>query len=207
MTGRVVYAIVWNTYMNETDPPKAETQDGRAEANKCEENARKAREAADRLFPGHEWRKVEDGIYLSPRRPIGKKTNYEGELRSARVLRDLGSTVYLVPEQTDVGGKKYDAIVDGLVFEFKNIAGNASTIETLFFRSRSQAPNVFLNLENSPLSKREILATLHGARNKPETPHRHGYDYHNKFSGGKIILKIRSQDDLVYMDVDDLKAQ
>jgi len=41
------------------------------------------------------------------------------------------------------------------VFEFKNIAGNASTIETLFFRSRSQAPNVFLNLENSPLSKRE----------------------------------------------------
>jgi len=104
MTGGADCVRLWNTNMNKTDPPKAETRDGRATDKECEENARKAREAADRLFPGHEWRKVEDGIYLSPRRPIGKKTNYEGELRSARVLRDFGSTVYLAPEQTDNRG-------------------------------------------------------------------------------------------------------
>jgi len=79
--------------MNETDPPTAETQDGRVAVKEREENARKALEAADRLYPGHEWVKVEDGIYLSTRRTIGENSGYERELRNAQLLRDLGSTV------------------------------------------------------------------------------------------------------------------
>jgi len=110
-------------------------------------NAVKAQAAADRLFPGHDWIKVEDGIYLSPRRAVGQNSGYESELRNAQILRDLGSTVYLVPERSREKGRKHDAVVDGLIFEFKNIGGNASTLATLFLRSRSQAPNVFLNLE------------------------------------------------------------
>jgi len=57
--------------MNETDPPKAETQDGLAGATERKENAMKAQEMADRLFPGHKWRKVEDGI------PIPAQANRE----------------------------------------------------------------------------------------------------------------------------------
>jgi len=76
------------------------------------------------LYPRHQWKKVEDGIFLSPRRAIGKKSNYKDELRNAQILRDFGSTVYMAPEGSREKGKKHDAIVDGQVFEFKNIGGN-----------------------------------------------------------------------------------
>jgi len=59
------------------------------------ENAKKAREAADKFFPGEQWKQVEDGIYVSTRRAIGKNSNYLDELRDAQILRNLGSTVYL----------------------------------------------------------------------------------------------------------------
>ena len=198
--------MLGNTDMNETGPPKAETQDGRVTG---EENARKARETADRLFPGHEWKKVEDGIHLSPHRPIGKKSNYKDELRSAQILRDFGSTVYLAPERSREKGKKHDAIVDGLVFEFKNIGGNAGTLATMFLRSRSQAPNVFLNLETSELTRHEVMTALHGARNskthatgKGATVK--GYADINQFDGGIVVLKLKGQENLVYLNVNDL---
>ncbi|MCL2599850.1 MAG: hypothetical protein FWD88_01520 [Treponema sp.] len=144
---------------------------------------------------------------MSPNRAIGKKTNYGDELLDARILRDLGNTVYLTPEPRRDTGRKYDAIVGGLMFEFKNVGGGAGTLEMQFLRSRSQAPNVFINLENSPLSRRQIMSTLYGARNKPETPYSHGYDHYNKFRGGVIVLKIRGQDGLACIAVDELKSR
>jgi len=100
MTAVAVYARLGNTNTNETDSPKAETQDGWVAVKERDENARKALEVADRLYPGHEWVKVEDGIYLSTRRTIGENSGYERELRNAQLLCDLGSTVYLVPERS-----------------------------------------------------------------------------------------------------------
>ena len=169
------------------------------------ENAKKARKAANLLFPGEKWIAVEDGIYLSPNRAIGDKTSYKDELRDSQILRDLGSTVYLAPENSRHPGKKYDAIVNGLRFEFKNIGENANTLEQQFLRSRSQAPNVFINLEISNLTKLEIMFTLYGARNKPETEKIHGYAYYNKFKGGRIILKIKGKEKLIFLNVDNLK--
>jgi hypothetical protein len=163
-------------------PPSAETrhetlraQAETKEKRRREENARKAKETADQLFPGEKWEKKEDGIYLSPHRPVGEKSNYKDELRDAKILRELGSTVYLVPDDSRQIGKKYDAIVNGLKFEFKNVRGNESTLETQFLRSRGQAPNVFINLETSNLTRRQIISTLYGARNRPATPERKGY--------------------------------
>jgi len=181
----VVRARLWVNDMNETDPPKAETTD---EGRRREGNARNARDAADRLFPGHGWKKVEDGIYLSPLRPIGKKSGYAGELRNAQILRDMGYTVYLAPEQRNVAGPKFDAIVNGLLFEFKNVRGNANTLEAQFLRSRSQAPNVFINLGNSDLTQREAMSALHRARNSRDRRAADGktikgYDTVNKFGG------------------------
>jgi len=175
------------------------------ESERRAENAKRAKEAADQLFPGEKWITVENGIYLSPRRPVGKKSNYKDELRDAQILRNFGSTVYLVPELRSDKAKKYDAIVNGMKFEFKNIEGNTNTLETQFLRSRSQAPNVFINLEKSNLTKREILSTLYGARNKPETETNRGYTYYNRFIGGRLILKIRGQENLIYLDIDGLK--
>jgi hypothetical protein len=174
------------------------------EAKRRRENAQKAREAAEQLFPGEKWVKIEDGIYRSPRRAIGKKSNYIDELRDAQILRDSGSTVYLVSEP-NTEGRKYDAIVNGLIFEFKNVGGNANTLEHQFLRSRSQAPNVFINLETSNLTRRQIMSTLYGARNKAGTDTSHGYPYYNKFKGGRIILKIREQENLIYLNVNCLR--
>jgi hypothetical protein len=175
------------------------------EAERLTGNAKKAREAADQLFPGEKWKTVEDGIYLSSRRPVGKNSNYKDELRDAQILRNSGSTVYLVPESSRQAGKKYDAIVNGMKMEFKNIEGNMNTLEIQFFRSRLQAPNVFINLEKSNLTRREIMSTLYVARNKPETEISRGYAYYNRFKGGRIILKINGQKNLIYLNVDDLK--
>jgi len=185
--------------MNETDSPKAETQCGRVTAKEREENARKARETADLLYPGHQWKKVEDGIYLSPCRAVGKKSNYKDELRNAHILRDLGSTVYFVPESKRQGGKQFDVIVDGQNFEFKNVTGGTGSLQRRFFESREQAPNVFINLENSNLTAREVKSALYGARNSPKYPEI------NRFSGGMILLKVKDMDSLVCLNADDLK--
>jgi hypothetical protein len=189
-------------------PPAAGTKNKQQQAMEREEkrrleNARKAKEAADKLFPGEKWQKKEEGIYQSPRRKQSR--SYEDEFNVAKILRDLGSTVYLVPESSRQVGKKYDAIVNGLMFEFKNVGGNANTLEHQFLRSRSQAPNVFINLEKSELTRREVMSALYGARNKTETEQAHGYAHYNKFKGGRVILKIKGLFRLVYLNIDDLK--
>ena len=175
------------------------------------ENAQKARETANQFFPNEKWVKIEDGIYLSPRRPIGKKSNYPDELRDAQILRDLGSTVYLVSEP-NTEGRKYDAIVDGLIFEFKNVGGNENTLIAHFFKSRSQAPNVFINLETSDLTRSEVIGALYSARNsKAHTTKRgniiKGYADYNKFAGGWVILKLKGHDSLIYLSMNNLKAR
>jgi len=180
-----------------------------ASAKRRRENARKARKAADKFFPGEKWKQVEEGIYLSSRRPIGKYSNYQNELRDAQILRDLGSIVYLVSEP-NTEGRKYDAIVDGLRFEFKNVGGNENTLIAHFLKSRSQAPNVFINLETSNLTRNEVIRALYSAKNsKTHTTKRgnliKGYADYNRFSGGRVILKIRDQESLIYLNVDNLK--
>jgi len=186
---------------NETVQQQAEVR----EAKRRIENAKKARQTADQLFPNEQWKLVEEGIYLSPNRPVGEKSNYKDELRDAQILRDWGSTIYLVPEERRSLEKKFDAIVNGLKFEFKNVGGNANTLEIQFLRSRLQAPNVFINLETSKMTIRQAISALYGARNRFESAKSHGYNHYNKFKGGRIILKIKGYDNLIYLNVDDLK--
>jgi len=193
------------------NPPSAKSekeivqQQAEAKEKIIADNAKKAQQIADQRYPNEQWKLIENRIYLSPNRPIGKKSNYKDELRDAQILRNFGSTIYLVPEKRSTLEKKFDAIVNGLQFEFKNIRGNVNTLQTQFLRSRSQAPNVFINLETSKMTKRQIISALYGARNRPETDRSHGYSYYNKFKGGRIILKIKKQDKLLYLNVDDLK--
>ena len=192
---------------NQAIQQQAEAQ----ETKRRQDNAKKAKEAADKLYPGEKWRQIEDGIYLSPRRATGRK-NYQDELRDAIILRDLGSTIYLVPEVRSDRNKKYDAIVNGLQFEFKNVGGNENTLIAHFLKSRSQAPNVFINLEKSNLTRRKVMGALYNARNSvthtdPFGNVIKGYTDRNRFSGGRIILKIKGRSSLIYLNVDDLKAR
>jgi uncharacterized protein with gpF-like domain len=182
---------------NETVQQQAEAK----EAKRRQDNEKKARQAADKLFPGEKWKTVENGIHLSTNRPIGKNSNYIDELRDAQILRDFGSTVYLTPEVRSDPKKKYDAIVNGLMMEFKNQEGKSVlTLKDHFLFSRAQSPNVFINLEKSPLTKREIINTLYAARDSVD------YGRKNKHKGGRVILKIRGQKNLIYLNVDSLKT-
>ena len=163
------------------------------------------------MFPGEKWVKVEDGIYRSPRRAIGKNSNYQNELRDAQILRDWGSTVYLAPDDSRQPGRKFDAVVNGLMMEFKNVGGNENTLIAHFLKSRSQAPHVFINLETSNLTRSEAMGALYSARNSVTRTDPHGnvikgYAESNKFPGGRIVLKIRGHDSLIYLNVNDLKA-
>jgi hypothetical protein len=86
--------------------------------------------------------------------------------------------------------------------EFKNQHGaSVRTLKDHFLDSREQASNVFINLEKSPLVRHQIMSTLYAARNSEDYARKS-----KKFSGGRIILKIRGQKNLVYLNVDDLKA-
>jgi len=176
-------------------------QQGGQEQRRREENAKKAQKLAEQEFPGEKWQKVEDSIYLSPNRPVGKKSSYQDEKRDAEILGSFGSTTYLVPDDSRAPGKKYDAIVNGMKMEFKNMTGTSvKTLKDHFLRSRKQAPNVFINLEKSPLTKHDILNTLYRARNSED------YVRKNHFKGGRIILKVQGHKSLIYLNVDSLKT-
>ncbi|WP_461251053.1 hypothetical protein [Treponema sp. R8-4-B8] len=178
------------------------------EAERVADNAKKARQFAEQEYPGEKWKREDKRIFVSPRR---KRGNFEDEFKDAQILRDLGSTVYLVPENNRQPGTKYDAIVNGMKYEFKNVGGNANTLATHFLKSRSQAPNVFINLETSDLSRHEVMGTLYNARNSVTHTDGHGniikgYAERNKFHGGRIILKLKGHKNLIYLNVDDLKS-
>ena len=117
----------------------------------------------------------------------------------AKTLCDNGSTVYLVPEIKIIPGKKiFDAIVDGEITEFKNVVGGTNALEKRFIESRFQAPNVFINTEESTLSRRQIIATLAATRNGTK------YPMINAYQGGMIILKIKGISRLIHLAIDGL---
>jgi len=78
-------------------------------------------------------------------------------------------------------------------------------------KSRSQAQNVFINLETSDLKRGEVMGALYSARNSVTHTDIHGniikgYAERNRFHGGRIILKLKGHKNLIYLNVDDLKS-
>ncbi|GHV84818.1 hypothetical protein AGMMS50230_04260 [Spirochaetia bacterium] len=125
------------------NPPKAETKNEK-EQRRREDNAKKAKTTADQKFPSEKWKKLEENIYLSPRKKIGEGTSFVEEKRDAQILKKFGSTTYLVPESSREPGKKYDAIVNGQMMEFKNMCGNSEkTLKKHFFAVSQTSPKCF----------------------------------------------------------------
>jgi len=67
----------------------------------------------------------------------------------------------LIPRSKDLITGKYisgpDAIVDGTLFEFKEITGSIDKIGARFLDSRRQENNVYIRVANSNLSKRKVF--------------------------------------------------
>ena len=80
----------------------------------------------------------------------------EKELRQARMLAELGNSVYLTPEYGGYKKRVADAIVNGAAYEFRNVTGRSRQIEQLFSdaKTKGKATNVFINID-SDISKQE----------------------------------------------------
>jgi hypothetical protein len=130
------------------------------------QNAQRTRDRAQERAPGERWieLKQEERIYLAASRwPRTKNQSevFEKELIQARILTERGAVVYLLPEIGPTGEKHPDAVVDGLVMEFKTITGKVRQVEQNLKTAREKAENVFLKID-SPLPRREVTRKLSG---------------------------------------------
>jgi hypothetical protein len=158
------------------------------------ENAQKARACAMEKAPGENWIEISAGIYLAAgRRPKSDEQvkTLEKEITHAQILAHNGHTVYLLPEHGPRGMKHPDAVVDGLIMEFKTITGNIRKIAGNFKAARKKAENIFLKVD-AGFSQEIVLEKLIG------TVRRGGY------RGGLIITHFTRSGKTYYWNIDDL---
>ena len=101
-------------------------------------------------FPEEEWVNKK-GVRISRRRiekskkSKNEKAKFEKEKNMASILARGNHTVWLLPEEK-VGEKNPDAIVDGLIYDFKQV--KFSKIEHRFSEALEQADNVVLRIDD-----------------------------------------------------------
>jgi hypothetical protein len=148
------------------NPPR-DTEQETKEQQRREENAQKAREAAEGLFPREKWEVLEAGIFIAKSRmprSADQINVLEKELRQARLLVERGSTTYLLPEVANPKEKrvKYpDAVVDGHVMEFKTVTGSIRQVEARYKEARAKTAYVFLKID-AHLTRHEVTRKLSG---------------------------------------------
>ncbi|MDR0639772.1 MAG: hypothetical protein LBG27_12880 [Spirochaetaceae bacterium] len=113
------------------------------------ENARRAKVRAEQCAPGEVRTEVSPRLYLaSGRNPVSERQSQvlEQEMDQARILTGRGHTVCLLPEHDPRGMKHPDAVVDGIIMEFKTVTGNHRKITRNFKDAMKKAENVFLRI-------------------------------------------------------------
>jgi hypothetical protein len=146
-------------------------------------NAEKSLSLAMDLFPQEKW--IEAGnirlkykgkefaipddindIFVAQSRITRKKGDEKilaKEIRQAHLLAKNGDCVYLIPKEKDQEGKYIpgpDAIVNGVLYEFKNITGGLHRVEMRFRKSRKQCENIFLKINNPKISKDDVISEI-----------------------------------------------
>ena len=165
------------------------------------ENAKKVRKAAEQLFPHEQWIDAvslklkhitipEDafGIKIAKGKlPLNSQEELDllKEINSSIVLKKLGASVTLIPRMRRLDGKGFlpgpDAIVNGILYEFKTVTGKINKIGRRFTYSRKQGDNVYIRVENDQHTKDGVVNYLAGLINNPR--YQGGYK-------GSIILTV-----------------
>ena len=160
-----------------------------------EKNAKNAKELVSRLFPNEQWIGIDQQIFMAASRAprSGRQSEIlNQELSQARILAALGHTVYLLPEFGPRKTKHPDAIVDGLIMEFKTVSGNERKIKEKYKEAREKAENVFLQIDPS-FSQRTVASKLSGTiRGK-------------SYKSGLIWVYFKQTGKMVYWTVEGLK--
>jgi len=104
--------------------------------------------------------------------------------------------VYFLPETTNKEGKKSaDAVVDGLVMEFKTITGGLKKVEKRFRYSRKQGKNTFLKVDNPEISQTAVLSKLEAVIQDKE---------YTGGTDGKVIVHISATEETFYWELAEL---
>jgi hypothetical protein len=117
------------------------------------------------------------------------------ELRQAEILTREGYCVYLIPEHGGYGEKLKDAIVNGELFEFRNVTGQSRKIERRFKEAKEKGAdtNVFINIDLN-VSIRETKRRISLVLNR-----------HPEYTG-KIIISIQG-DKTYFWDTLDFRSK
>ncbi|MDR1390434.1 MAG: hypothetical protein LBJ31_10725 [Treponema sp.] len=72
------------------------------------------------------------------------------ELRQAAILTGCNNSVFLIPEHGAYKERLVDAVINGLLYEFRNITGNARAVEDEFRNAKGKGGdvNVFINIDS-----------------------------------------------------------
>jgi len=148
-----------------------------------QENVRKTEDAAKRIFPHEKWVnavsikfKYQDEDFDLPigienikvaRSRLTHLKNDEQilakEIKQGKILAEKGASVYLLPKLKSPDGKYIpgpDALVNGVLFEFKTVTGSIKKVERRFRESREQCKNVFIKIDNPNVSKSDVTADI-----------------------------------------------
>ena len=118
------------------------------------------------------------------------------ELSQAGILAKMGNSVYLIPEHPRYKERLKDAIVNGVLYEFRTVAGNANTLEwhyKFIKREKGIDTNVFINVTSGVFTKGEAIRRIGKIiRRHPEYT-------------GKIIMSFDSGEKTYFWDSNDLR--
>jgi len=122
------------------------------------------------------------------------------EIKSAIILKKRGSSVTLIPRIKDPITGKYisgpDAIVDGALFEFKEVTGGIRRIGKRFMESRRQGNNVYIRVTNTDLTKRKVFYYFGKFVNNK--------DYQGGYKGN-IIFSFGDEEKTYFFKIKDFK--
>ena len=119
-------------------------------------------ELATQLFPKETWIEEYKNVYVAKSRipkNSEQKAVFEKELIMAHIASDCGHIVYLLPELPT--SKNADALMDGILTEFKAITGGENAISHRFREALHQGNNIYLKID-SMIKEKRIRQILHG---------------------------------------------
>ena len=196
--------------------------------NNLSENIQKNETAAKSTFPNEQWIKAAsiklaqegpdfeipngiDNIKVAKSRVMPSKNHSSisdndakilvKEIRQAKVLTDRGASVFILPKIKGADGKEIsgpDALVNGILFEFKTVTGSIKRVETRFRESREQGQNVFIRVMNPNITRSDVIQKMYTVVNSSE------------YTGGlkgNLIFSVRTGnfDNLHHVRISDLK--
>ncbi|GBU26731.1 hypothetical protein R84B8_00243 [Treponema sp. R8-4-B8] len=187
-------------------------------AERLAKNTAANEELAKKEFPNETWVKIDnlklkhvtmpknatEILVAESRLPINKQEELDflKEIKSAIILKDLGASVTLIPRLKRPDGNGFlpgpDAIVNGSLFEFKEVTGRMDKIGARFNYSRKQGNNVYIRVANLRLTKSHVMSYMARLINNPK--YKGGYK-------GNLILTFGTDNEqkTYFFKISDLK--